>query len=142
MRLARIGKVYNVKVVKDSRLPLELLILALLALFVSLCVSLNQIPVAHAAHCNTPTTHCYGRIEWPNPVHGSSSTFQTVGLYSALNTYDHISDEMWLGDTSDACIDGGGVSWLEIGEATWTNHTGNWYFWGECPPGRNLANTS
>lgn len=141
MRFATMGDEHGVKLVRYGRVPLELLILSLLALFVSAVTSLNRIPVAHAAHCATSSTHCYAEVQWSNYIHGSSSTFQTVGLYSALNTYDHISDEMWLVDQDHSCLDGGGASWLEIGEATWINHTGNWYFWAKCPPGQHFLAT-
>lgn len=46
----------------------------------------------------------------------------------------HISEEMWLIDSTHACSPNSG-SWIEAGEATRLDTVGNWYFWSDCRPG-------
>ena len=41
---------------------------------------------------------------------------------------------MWDYDLNHSCP-GYNLSWIETGEATRLNYTGNWYFWAYCLPG-------
>jgi hypothetical protein len=112
------------------------------ALLASLIVPTLFPQVALAATCPTGNTHCYAQAQWQYGgaygIFGQNVQLQTVHLYSANDGYNHISEEQWVIDTYDNCLDG--VSWIEAGEATWTGHTGNWYFWADCRPGSTEYN--
>jgi hypothetical protein len=95
---------------------------------VGVYVQLSTAPIAEAACIG----HCYGIVKWPNAIDGASTRFFSETL-SGNSSY-HISNELWLIDTSHGCSGNSG-SWVEAGEATRLSPYGVYYFWAECRPG-------
>ena len=76
---------------RSRHLPLEILMLTVIAVMVSLVGSVWLAPTTHAATCSP--MHCYGAEQWYGTNIGASATFKTVGLYSVNDGVNHISEE-------------------------------------------------
>jgi hypothetical protein len=120
-----------------------------------LCVSSILFPKVASAHplytCNTSASqrHCYGIVTWNQQlagwqlkdVYGAGSTIQVQPMVCSgycKTTNDHLSNEVWLIDTSSAsCTNiAGGVCLVEAGytDTFFTSpsaHVATTYFWAD-----------
>jgi len=84
-------------------------------------------------------THCYGIVQYDHPVFG---TYQVTMVPQQLAGGDgHISDEMWVLDTSTKCSPNN-PCWIEVGEVAGADQSGcnfpaneTHFFWADQRPG-------
>lgn len=116
-----------------------------LRLAVSLCAlsavlaleTISHAPVARAYSCINP--HCYGEVDWPNYVPGTTTSIFIAQLNcnSSTSCDGFIDDEMWLVDqSSNTCKnDSAKACWVEIGylRGDDSNYSENYFLGGLSP---------
>lgn len=112
-----------------KRLPVDVFLILLFLLCMQAFAF--PLPVAHAS-CSG---RCYGVVDWPNPILGAI-TFISDSSRSSPSGH-HITDELWLIDTTTNCGGTGWACWVEAGYGTRDDQPGIWYFWMDIRPGDN-----